>query len=70
MNMKYTALALLALGHSSKAFAISENGTPDGFASQVIYAENHAGLTDTDGILSPGERKNPNIDYDNAQRQG
>ena len=28
----------------------------------------HAGQMDTDGILSPGEIRNPNIDYDRAQR--
>ena len=28
----------------------------------------HAGQVDTDGILSPGEIKNPHIDYDHTQR--
>ena len=30
----------------------------------------HAGQMDTDGILSPGEIPNPDIDYDKAQRHG
>ena len=34
------------------------------------YAQNHAGRMDTDGILSPGEVRNPNINYDRAQREG
>jgi len=34
-----------------------------------VQAQDHAGQMDTDGILSPGERPNPNIDYDKSQRK-
>lgn len=34
----------------------------------VPPAATHAGQMDTDGILSQGELRNPNIDYERAQR--
>ena len=39
------------------------------FAPAAAFGQAHAGQTDTDGILSPGERENAHIDYDRAQRQ-
>jgi len=39
-------------------------------AAGLILVQAHLGQMDTDGILSPGERPNPNIDYDKAQRHG
>jgi hypothetical protein len=35
---------------------------------KLFRVQAHAGQMDTDGILSQGEVKNPNIDYDRAQR--
>lgn len=58
MRLKEKVLASLSLTALFSA--------PLAFADQ--YAP-HAGQVDTDGILSPGEYKNPNIDYDRAQRK-
>ena len=43
---------------------------PGATASAVPAGGSHAGQTDTDGVLSPGERPNPDIDYNEAQREG
>ena len=37
--------------------------------STCISAQTHAGQVDTDGVLSPGEVRNPTIDYGNANSQ-
>lgn len=70
MLLKSTVLAMLFLGTSSVAIADSLNAEMDGVAPKLLYVQDHVGQRDTDGILSPGERRNPNIDYDKAQRQG
>ena len=54
-------------------FAVISLGTAANSAAQpppnsLVRVQSHAGQMDTDGILSPGERKNPNIDYDSAHR--
>ena len=35
----------------------------------IAPGQQHQGQMDTDGILSPGERRNPSIDYDQMQRE-
>lgn len=64
--MKRTSLAI-ALFITAPAIAVA---APNHGAARpgLVYVQSHAGQTDTDGILSPGERRNPNIDYDHSQR--
>jgi len=66
-NLSLVVLSIVAT--TSSAFA-GEHRLQTGY-SYPRYSQTgaHAGQTDTDGILSPGERLNPRIDYGRAQRE-
>lgn len=69
MFFKVSLLGLLLFSNISIVWA--ENNSYEINSSPIlIYVQSHAGQLDTDGILSPGEIRNPRIDYDRAQRQG
>lgn len=69
MTLKYSLIALAPL--LSFSIAVSEPRDSTGIRhTDIQNVASHAGQLDTDGILSPGEIRNPNIDYDRAQRYG
>lgn len=51
------------------ATALADSFHHDRSPQRQYQGQSHAGQVDTDGILSPGEVRNPNIDYDRTQRR-
>jgi hypothetical protein len=67
MITKYFAATMIAL--IIPALALADSYDSRRYTQQANPSAPHAGQLDTDGILSPGEIRNPNIDYDRAQHQ-
>jgi hypothetical protein len=63
MYVKFAVLAAVLAANPVRSMADSvAHGA-------LIRVDSHTGQMDTDGILSPGEVPNPNINYDHAQQR-